>query len=84
MVIILILTIALLRNGAVNKANKKGETPLKINKDTLIYGYLENYLVGEVHASKWCSALSAEDCRRETERQLKEAREAREGIAFHE
>jgi ankyrin repeat protein len=53
---------ALLRNGAVNKANKKGETPLEITKDTNLYGQLEFYLVGEVHESRFCSALPAEFC----------------------
>ncbi len=74
---------ALLKNGAVNKANKKGETPLEITKNTLIYGYLEAYLAGEVHASKWCNALSAEDCKDMKESELKR-RKAKEGIAFHE
>lgn len=73
----------LLKNGAVNKANKKGETPLEITKGTLIYGQLELYLVGEVHASESCSALSPKDCKDAKEWELKH-RKAKDGIAFHE
>lgn len=69
----------LLNNGAVNKANKKGETPLVITKGTLIYGLLELYLVREVHESELCTALSAEQCK-----DVKLRPTAKEGIAFHE
>jgi ankyrin repeat protein len=74
---------ALLKDGAVNTANKKGETPLEITKDTLLYGLLEFYLVGEVHASKFCGALSAKDCKDMREEDLRR-RKPKEGIAFHE
>jgi ankyrin repeat protein len=47
----------------VNQADNNGETPLKITKGTQIHGLLEYWLVGEVHASKHCSALSAENRR---------------------
>jgi len=73
----------LLENGADNRANKKGETPLNITKDSRIYGQLEFYLVGEVHASKWCTGLSAKQCKEAKEQALR-YRKAKEGIAFHE
>lgn len=73
----------LLKNGASNKANKKGETPLEITKNTLLYGFLELYLVGEVHTSEVCNALSPEHCKQEKEREFKQLKR-REGIAFHE
>ena len=74
----------LLENGASNRANNQGETPLELTKDTLEYGMLEFYLVGEVQASRWCSPLSAEECKYPRESDLERCREAKVGIPFHE
>lgn len=74
----------LLRNGAPNRANNQGETPLELTKDTREYGMLEFYLIGEVHASRWCSPLSAKECKYPRECDLRRSREAKVGIPFHE
>ena len=75
---------ALLKNEASNKANNQGETPLELTRDTLIHAKAEFYLLGEVQASRWCNPLSAKECKYYRERDFKRAREAKEGIPFHE